>query len=173
MSIRKGRGTSYHQVPQQIDDGAPLFGTSKALEEPVLLFVDDTNWPGGNKFGEKVGVLAGIGTNGQEQEGLIQQSMLPATASCALLSLGEGHVPFPPGTGNKDGSYYLCPGWMTETESDHIYPVPGFDPTTQKQVLHTIWRPRLGTSSIFWTPCHKRHLTHQRFNYRCYFVWRR
>ncbi len=54
MSICKNGGTSHHQVPQQIDDGAPLFGTSEALEEPVLLFVDNTDWPRGNKFGEKV-----------------------------------------------------------------------------------------------------------------------
>jgi hypothetical protein len=42
MSIRGGGGTSHYQVSQQTNDGS-LFGTSKALEEPVLLFVDDTN----------------------------------------------------------------------------------------------------------------------------------
>jgi hypothetical protein len=83
-----------------------LFGTPKALEEPVLLFVYDTGWPRGNKFGEKVDVLAGIGTNGQEQEGLVQKSKLPGTVSHALLPLGEVHVPFPPGSGKKNGSYY-------------------------------------------------------------------
>jgi hypothetical protein len=28
---------------------------------------------------------------------------------------------------------------------DQIYSVPGFDPTIQKQVLCSVWRPRLGT----------------------------
>jgi hypothetical protein len=69
--------------------------------------------------------------------------MLPEPASCALLPLGEVHVPYPPDSGIHNGSYYLCLGQMTE--NDHIYPVPGFDPMTQKQVLRIIWRPRLGT----------------------------
>ncbi len=113
MSIHKGDGTSHHQVP--LDDGTPLFGISEALEEPILLFGNDTDWPEGNKFREKVDVLPGIGTNGQEQVGLVQQSKLLATASHTLLPLGEVHVPFPPGSGNKDGSYNLCLGRMTES----------------------------------------------------------
>ncbi len=28
------------------------------------------------------------------------------------------------------------------TANDMLHPVPGFDPTSQKQVLHSIWRPR-------------------------------
>jgi hypothetical protein len=128
MSIRGGRYTSYSQVPLQSEDGAPLFGTSKSLKEPALLFVDATNWPGGNKPMEKVDVLAVIGMNGQAQEGPVQQSMLPEPAFRALLSLGKVHVPYPPGSGIHNGSYYLCLGRMTE--NDHIYPVPGFDPTT-------------------------------------------
>jgi hypothetical protein len=109
----------------------------------VILLVDDTNCPGENKSREKVDVLAGIGMDGQKQEGPVQQSKLPVTASCVLLPLGEVHVPFPPGSGNEDRSYYSCLGRMIE--NDHIYPVPGFDPTTQKQVLCAIWRPKLGT----------------------------
>jgi hypothetical protein len=88
MSICGGGGTSHYQVPQLINEGAPLFGTSEALEEPVLLLVNDTGWPGGNKSGEKVDVLAGIGMDGQEQEVPAQQSMLWVTASRALLPLG-------------------------------------------------------------------------------------
>jgi hypothetical protein len=74
MFICKGRGTSHHQVPQRIDDRAPLFGTSKALEEPDLLFINDTNWSRGNKFGEKVDVLAGIRMNGQEQRRVLSSN---------------------------------------------------------------------------------------------------
>ncbi len=88
-------------------------------------------------------VLAGIGIDGQEQDVPAQQSKVPATASRALLPLGEVHIPFSPGSGNKDRSYYLFLGQMTE--NDHISPIPGFDPTTQKQVLRAICRPRLGT----------------------------
>jgi hypothetical protein len=72
MPIRRGRGTSYSQVPLWGDDGAPLFCTSKALKEPALLFIDDTNWPGGNRPRDKVDVLAAIGTNDQAQEGPAQ-----------------------------------------------------------------------------------------------------
>jgi hypothetical protein len=31
------------------------------------------------------------------------------------------------------------------SERDKVHPVPGFDPMTQKQVLRTIWKPRMGT----------------------------
>ncbi len=63
MSIRGGRGTSHSQLPLWSDDGAPLSGTSKSLKEPAPLFIGNTDWPGGNKPGEKGDVLAVIGTN--------------------------------------------------------------------------------------------------------------
>ncbi len=92
-----------------------------------------------NNMGTKMTVVF----NGQQQEGPAQQPLLLAPASRALLLLGEIHVLYPPVSGIHDGSYYLCLGWMLE--EDHIYPVPGFVLTTQKQVLCSIWRPRLGT----------------------------
>jgi hypothetical protein len=143
MSIRGGRGTSHSQVLLRCDDCVLLFGTSKSLKEPVPLFVNNTNWPRGNKTGERGNVLAAIGANSPVQEGPVQKSKSPELASRALLPLGEVHVPYPPDSGIHNGSYYLCLGQMTE--NDHIYPVPGFDPMTQKQVLRIIWRPRLGT----------------------------
>ncbi len=136
MSIHGGRGTSHSQVPSQSDDGAPLYGTSTSLKELAPHFFDYTNWPGGHKPGDKGGVLAVIGTYSQGQEVPVQQSKSPELASRALLPLGEVHVPYPPGTGIHDGSYYLCPGQMTE--NDIIHPISGFDPMTQKQVIRAI-----------------------------------
>jgi hypothetical protein len=140
MSIRGGRGTSHSQVLLRCDDCVLLFGTSKSLKEPVPLFVNNTNWPRGNKTGERGNVLAAIGANSPVQEGPVQKSKSPELASRALLPLGEAHVPYPPGSGIHNGSYYFCLGWMTE--DDIIHPVPGFDPMTQKQVFCAIWRPR-------------------------------
>jgi hypothetical protein len=66
-----------------------------------------------------------------------------ATASLDVLPPGEVYAPFPPGSGNNTGSYYSCPGRMLE--HDQVYPAPVFDPKAQKQVLCTIWKPRMGT----------------------------
>ncbi len=72
-----------------------------------------------------------------------QEARILTTASLAVLPPGEVYVPFPPGTGRNAGSYYSCPGWMLE--HDPIYPTPGFDPRTQKQVMCTIWRSQTST----------------------------
>jgi hypothetical protein len=64
-------------------------------------------------------------------------------ASCDVLPPGEVYVPFPSGSGNSNGSYHSCPGRILE--SDQTYPAPVFDSKTQKQVLCTIWKPRMGT----------------------------
>ncbi len=75
-----------------------------------------------------------------------QESNVQATISLAVLAVlppGEMYVPFPPWLGENSSSYYSCPRRMLE--HDPIYPTPGFDSKTQKQVLHTIWKPRMGT----------------------------
>ncbi len=73
MSIRGGGGTSHSQVQLRCDDGDLLFGTSKSLKEPVPLFVNNTDWPRGNKTRGKGDVLAAVGANGQVQEGPAQK----------------------------------------------------------------------------------------------------
>ncbi len=52
-------------------------------------------------------------------------------------------MPYPSSSVHHTGSYYLCPRQMSA--EDQIYPVPGFNPTTQKQVLRCVWRPQLRT----------------------------
>jgi hypothetical protein len=136
MSICSGGGTSHSQVPSRSDDGTFLYGTSKSLKKSAPHFFNDTNWPGGNKPGDKGGVLAVIGMFGQGQEVPVQQSKSPELASRALLPLEEVHVPYPPGIGIHNKSYYLCPGQMIE--NNIIHPIPGFDPMTQKQVIRAI-----------------------------------
>jgi hypothetical protein len=86
--------------------------------------------PEANAMGTKMTVKM----NGQVHTALSQQPAPLAQASRALLSLGEVHVPYPPGSVHHAGSYYLCPGQMSV--KDQIYLVPGFDPTTQK-VFHS------------------------------------
>jgi hypothetical protein len=84
-----------------------------------------------------------VGMNNQVQVALSQQTAPPAQDHQALLPLGEGHVPYPFGSLHHAGSFYLCPGRMSG--EDQIYLVPGFNPTTQQQVLRSVWRPRTGT----------------------------
>jgi hypothetical protein len=73
----------------------------------------------------------------------LHKSKLLVTESLDVLLLGEVHVHFPPGSGNKDGCCYSYPGQILEC--DQIHPAPVFDPKTQKQVFCTIWKPRMGT----------------------------
>jgi hypothetical protein len=81
---------------------------------------------------------------GSEDENNASIDCLPlAQTPCAFLPLGEVHVLNPSGLAHHARSYYSCPGWMSV--KDQIYPVPGFNPTTQKQVLCCVWRPRSGT----------------------------
>jgi hypothetical protein len=82
-------------------------------------------------------------TGNQAKERLVQTSTSPELTSRTLLPLGEVHDPNPPDSGIHNRSYYSCPGRMTA--NDLIDPVHGFNPTTQKQVLSSIWRPRLMT----------------------------
>jgi hypothetical protein len=63
-----------------------------------------------------------------------------------FLPQGEVYVPFPPGSGKSTNTYYPCPRWMSEC--DQVQPILGFNPKTQKQVLHTIWRPTTQTFQI-------------------------
>jgi hypothetical protein len=84
-----------------------------------------------------------IGTGDQLKEGLVPMPTSPELACHALLPLGEVHVPNPPGSGFHKGSYYSWPRQMTENNT--IHPVPGFDPTSQNQMLCSVWRPRLMT----------------------------
>jgi hypothetical protein len=65
-----------------------------------------------------------------------QESKVLSIVSLAILPRGDVYVPFPPGSGKNASSYYSCPGCILE--HDPIYPTPGFDPKTQKQVLCTI-----------------------------------
>jgi hypothetical protein len=81
--------------------------------------------------------------NDQVQVAPSRQPSAPAQTLLAFLSLGEVHVLYPSGLAHHPGSYYLCPGQMSV--EDQIYPVPGFGPLTQKQVLRCVWRPRSGT----------------------------
>ncbi len=66
-----------------------------------------------------------------------------ATSSLDALPPGEVYVLFPPVSRKSTGTYFSCPGQMSEC--DQVHPAPGFDPKTQKQVLRTIWKPRMGT----------------------------
>jgi hypothetical protein len=79
----------------------------------------------------------------QVQVALSQQPVPPAQTPRVFLPLGEIHVPYPSGSTHHAGSYYSCPGRMSV--EDQIYPVPGFDPTTKKQVLCCNQRPWSGT----------------------------
>jgi hypothetical protein len=71
-----------------------------------------------------------VGMNGQVQVALSQQQALSAPAPCALLPLGKVHVPYPPSSVHRAGSYYSCPGWLSV--EDQIYLVAGYNPITQK-----------------------------------------
>ncbi len=66
----------------------------------------------------------------------------PAQTPSAFLPLGEVHVPYPSSLAHH-ARLYSCPGQMSV--EDQIYLVPGFDLTTQMQVLRCVWRPQLGT----------------------------
>jgi hypothetical protein len=69
-----------------------------------------------------------------------KQSMPHVHTSPDLLLPGVVYVPFPPSSGRRANTHYPCPGRMSEC--DQVQPIPGFDPKTKKQVLHTIWRPK-------------------------------
>jgi hypothetical protein len=116
-----------------------LVDSSMEEDEPMQICGGGDNIPEANAMGTKMTV----GMNCQVQVSFSQQPASPVQASCALLPLALVHVPYPPGIGIHNRSYQLCPGWMSV--EDHIYPVPGFDPITQKQMLRSIWRPRFGT----------------------------
>jgi hypothetical protein len=140
ISIHGGGVTSHPQVPFRCDNSVLLVATSASLMEPALLSINDTNWPGSNFPRERGDLLVVIGTGDRVKEGPVQMPTSPELACGALLLLGEVHVPYPPGSRFHKGSYYFCLGWMTA--NDMIHPIPGFDPTSQKQVLRSIWRPR-------------------------------
>jgi hypothetical protein len=82
------------------------------------------------------GSLPSYGDVGLVHKCLLQKSEFLATSSPDILPLGEVYVPFPPGSGNNNSSYYSCPRRMWE--NDQIHPTPVYDPMTQKQVVQTI-----------------------------------
>jgi hypothetical protein len=91
-----------------------LADSSMEEGEPMQIHGGGGNIPEANAMGTKMTV----GMNGHVQVGLAQQPASPAQASCALLLLGDVHVPYPLGSGIHDGSYYLCLGRMSV--EDHI-----------------------------------------------------
>ncbi len=139
MSILGGGVTSHPQVPFWGDQGILLVATSAYIMKPALLFVDNTNQPGSNFPGEKGDLLVVIRMGDWAKKELVQMPTSPELACHVLHPFREVHVPYPPGSGFHEESYYSCLGWMTA--NDVIHPIPGFNPTSQKQVLHSIWRP--------------------------------
>jgi hypothetical protein len=143
MSIHGGGVTSHPQFPFRSDSSILLAAISTSLMEPALLVIEDTGRPGSNFPGVKGDLLVVIGTGDRAKEKPVQTSTSLELACHTLHLFGEVHVPYPPSSEFHKGSYYSCPGWMTA--NDMIHPVPGFDPASQKQVLCSIWRPRLMT----------------------------
>jgi hypothetical protein len=72
--------------------------------------------------------------------------MPPVHTSPDFLPPGVVYVPLPLSSGWGANTYYPCPGHMSER--DQVQPVPGFDPKTKKQVLHTIWRPKMKSFQV-------------------------
>jgi hypothetical protein len=114
---------------------------------PASLYGGGKLWPRSNNSGANVDVLDGsvpsYGDDGLVHKYPLQELELPASLSPDILPPGEVYVPFKPGSENNNGSYYSCLRCMLE--NDQILPTPVYDPTTQKQVLQSIRKPRIGT----------------------------
>jgi hypothetical protein len=141
ISIHGGGGTTQYQPSTDDDD----VGSVLPLSHQGGGFTFHHHTP--QRTANELPSVEDTHVLGRQNE--IQQSTPPVHTSPDILLPGEVYITFLPSLSKRSNTYYPCPVQMFE--QDQVQPIPGFDHKTQKQVLHTIWRPTMKT---FQVPCY-------------------
>jgi hypothetical protein len=98
------------------------------------------------------------------RQDIIQQSPPPVQTSPDILPPEEVYVPFPPSSGRRSNTYFLCPGWMSE--QDQFTPSQGLIPRPRTSRFVPFGGQQRRHSKLFLKPSHVQHLPRQHVSIR-------